>query len=733
MPFLEVGKAMRDPQAAYDAAKAKGYPGSYQDFLARASGPDPRRAAQQAAAAAQRTARATSVDASTIRRLPWHAHINRNQAINAGLSTTAAAGLGLLVHHRREQRTALAKRRDRKDFALGATAGALSADAAYVVGGQGAKARIKHVQQSRGFTPDEQRIWAEHKQRSGLKPGEKVRGSTSWRVKHRLFAHYPKQLPAWRAQRVLGWKNNPIVNAAVVSSAALGGGLYATRRPEPAVAKAAGHTALTTALRWTGGLGLGSAAGGTAVQRSRHDERQTAAAVGGGLAGQGIYQGGGYAAKWRAQIKDEPKASRSYRDRQLKRVKRVHGAYTPAMERHYPRTLPEWGAHRVLGWTHRGRIGTAVGTAATVGGAELAMRSIRRREKLRELRHRRPVTTAKRAAITAGSGPRREYSHDTDAKVLRPGDPMYHGRVGAFPKEQRPQYDSIWEEAHRIKAHNADIAAGHVRMGRYLVGAHVGMLGLGVGTGLLAARAVRRRNDKLEAKLALRKSWSPAEPFMRVAGGRGGVHRVTILGEKKARKPGLTHRLGEYNRSNENAAEVLGATIGGAFLAGYVPSVYRQGKRNVELQRRADAQRRSQRRRTAAFGKAAEYGYRQTKTHPFRAAEFAGGAFLALHGGSRLKMLGPALQHGAKLVERFGGADAAERALRAAMTARAATIAGTGRVSRGAKQVDEVNHLVESVPKPLRPAVATTAGALLMGHAMPVRSQTFTPVQRLGT
>jgi hypothetical protein len=52
------------------------------------------------------------------------------------------------------------------------------------------------------------------------------------------------------------------------------------------------------------------------------------------------------------------------------------------MERNYPKELPEWKAHRVLGYTHRGKTGMALGAASTIGGGYLGAMALRPEKKV---------------------------------------------------------------------------------------------------------------------------------------------------------------------------------------------------------------------------------------------------------------------------------------------------------------------------------------------------------------
>lgn len=153
------------------------------------------------------------------------------------------------------------------------------------------------------------------------------------------------------------------------------------------IAKAYGRGPALDAARWTVGIGGAGSAGGSAVyggERVRGEKKSKAkktavAAVLGGAAGQGAYQAAGYEAKWRAAKKEsESGVSRSKKEKRLKPVKRVHGSHTAGMYRNYPKDLPGSKTHRVLGWTHRGKTGTALGTAVTLGASAAAMAAARR-------------------------------------------------------------------------------------------------------------------------------------------------------------------------------------------------------------------------------------------------------------------------------------------------------------------------------------------------------------------
>lgn len=153
------------------------------------------------------------------------------------------------------------------------------------------------------------------------------------------------------------------------------------------ISKAYGRGPAMDAARWTAGIaGTGAASGETIYQverkknKSKSDAKKMAAAgVLGGLTGQGIYQTAGYEAKHRASGQ-EAKAglSRSKKDKKLKPVKAKYGNFTAKMYRNYPKDLPGAKINRVLSWTHRGRSGTALGTAITIGAGSAATAVARR-------------------------------------------------------------------------------------------------------------------------------------------------------------------------------------------------------------------------------------------------------------------------------------------------------------------------------------------------------------------
>jgi len=118
---------------------------------------------------------------------------------------------------------------------------------------------------------------------------------------------------------------------------------------------------------------------------------------------------------------------------------------------------------------------------------------------------------------------------------------------------------------------------------------------------------------------------------------------------------------------------------------------------------------------------------RESRVSLARGAEFAAGAALLASGAGRSRMIGQALGRGVKLAsERDNGL--AVDALQRAMAARGTMRRGIAPTERQLRQIQAVDRAVRAVPSPMRPGVAMSAGALLMGNATPVRTTTYRPV-----
>lgn len=126
--------------------------------------------------------------------------------------------------------------------------------------------------------------------------------------------------------------------------------------------------------------------------------------------------------------------------------------------------------------------------------------------------------------------------------------------------------------------------------------------------------------------------------------------------------------------------------------------------------------------------KAAEYGYMDKHRAPIKTAEMLAGIGLLAHGGSRLKMWGPAAAKGVKLADKHGAGKEARAALELAAAFGAKTRDVTGRGETQLRRIRTLDNAVRSVPASVRPEIATAAGALLAAHAHPTTKERFTPL-----
>ena len=118
---------------------------------------------------------------------------------------------------------------------------------------------------------------------------------------------------------------------------------------------------------------------------------------------------------------------------------------------------------------------------------------------------------------------------------------------------------------------------------------------------------------------------------------------------------------------------------------------------------------------------------RDRSSSKVRILESGVGLGLLGFGVGRSPMLGKALGIGLRQAK---GADsrAATEALQLAQSAHGVLARGSARGERAVRQVKAVNQAIERVPTRLRPAVATTAGLLLIGNAHPIRRESYHPV-----
>lgn len=178
------------------------------------------------------------------------------------------------------------------DAAVGAGVGATTTDLGMIAGGWSTKRLAqRHRNKAMGYTdksgvrhegkwsPKRRKAandaWEGHKKKWGFKqlaennPGDKV-DATSGPVQQKIMRTYPKQLPAWKTQRALAWKNHTAVGPAVGLAGALGGGylaLKASQKKKESVGKALSQDKkdLERSRKVQGALSLGGASIGLAA------------------------------------------------------------------------------------------------------------------------------------------------------------------------------------------------------------------------------------------------------------------------------------------------------------------------------------------------------------------------------------------------------------------------------------------------------------------------------------
>jgi len=118
---------------------------------------------------------------------------------------------------------------------------------------------------------------------------------------------------------------------------------------------------------------------------------------------------------------------------------------------------------------------------------------------------------------------------------------------------------------------------------------------------------------------------------------------------------------------------------------------------------------------------------RERSTSGVKLLEAGVGAGLAGWGLSHSPMLGAALARGLK---QASGKDsrAAVEAIQLAQSAYGSAARMSGRGERAVRQIKRVDQAVSAVPAPMRPAVATAAGLLLLGDSRGIRRNSYHPV-----
>ena len=217
--------------------------------------------------------------------------------------------------------------------------------------------------------------------------------------------------PKMRAALAFANRNAKTIGVSTLAAGGATGTVASVRagRNRVAGAKDLRHQAVTKAmtpkdmLHWGTALGGGSLAGGAVVHQKTKSHKTAAAAVGGGLAAQGAYQHSVYHHNAKVDTETGARLKRSeltaiisgkapagklkpeYADKkgweQRSTIARQHRAkhQNPdgstnwkTAHRSYPDSLPHAKAVRRFAYTHSGKTGMAVGTAATAAGAGLA-------------------------------------------------------------------------------------------------------------------------------------------------------------------------------------------------------------------------------------------------------------------------------------------------------------------------------------------------------------------------
>lgn len=126
-------------------------------------------------------------------------------------------------------------------------------------------------------------------------------------------------------------------------------------------------------------------------------------------------------------------------------------------------------------------------------------------------------------------------------------------------------------------------------------------------------------------------------------------------------------------------------------------------------------------------GKSVTYGYRERTLSVPRTTEALAGGALAAYGVSRMRLGGMA-SYGARLAGKHGGGKEADEALALARELRDSVRRQTGKGEKQLRKVAALDRAIERVPANLRPAVATSVGAVLVSNARPVHNERFRPL-----
>lgn len=127
------------------------------------------------------------------------------------------------------------------------------------------------------------------------------------------------------------------------------------------------------------------------------------------------------------------------------------------------------------------------------------------------------------------------------------------------------------------------------------------------------------------------------------------------------------------------------------------------------------------------ISKAVSFGYQEKQINPRRAAEAGGGAVLLGWGAPRLRSVNAKAGMLAQRGEEHLGWNQKQSETAYGLITRTAraTKKATQPVGPFLRQSSHVGHLIDAVPKRLRPIVSVAGGGALIVHATPVRQKTF--------
>jgi hypothetical protein len=213
-PALDRQKVAKARRGATGGRHRPGYPsmqhrggeGYYNPTSEQVAASRARRAAQQAHSADPDRRRKVG------RKVPLRHHWRAAGRLPKATAAALATGGGSLYALDRN----VSKSDQDRNIALGAAGGASLTYAGSNIAGQAAKATLKSRRAKRGESPNEKALWRRHK--------AETRNSLN------TYLKYPKELPDWRGQRALAFKNRPAVAATTLAAGTAAGGAYGARK-----------------------------------------------------------------------------------------------------------------------------------------------------------------------------------------------------------------------------------------------------------------------------------------------------------------------------------------------------------------------------------------------------------------------------------------------------------------------------------------------------------------------